>query len=187
MDKAFAWIGYIMEWFGRFIPRRDVVPSTHGYIKWVGGFTKEFRTVTGLGGVVWYWPLTTEVLLFPVVRQTTPLPSQIVTTGDNKTVAVSGMLVYEVSDIEKLLGHTYDPDDTVKDIAQSALTDVLGHMSWPDIQKGQGKTLDTKLRNAAKKDLEDYGVNVLKFSLTTLALCKVHRLITSQFTEGEVK
>jgi hypothetical protein len=67
------------------------------------------------------------------------------------------------------------------------LLDVLSHMAWADVKRGQGKTLDTKLKNAAKKDLEDYGIEVLKFSLTTLALCKVHRLITSQFTEGEVK
>jgi hypothetical protein len=163
MDKAFAWIGYIVEWLGQFFPRWKVIPTTHGWIKWVRGF----KVKVGGPGIVWWWPATTEIEGYPV--------------------AVSGMLVYEVSDIEKLLGHTFDPDDTVKDIAQSALTDVLGHMSWPDIKKGQGKTLDTKLKNAAKKELEDYGVNVLKCSLTTLALCRVHRLITSQFTEGEVK
>jgi regulator of protease activity HflC (stomatin/prohibitin superfamily) len=183
VDKAFAWIGYIVEWLGQFFPRWKVIPTTHGWIKWVRGF----KVKTGGAGIVWWWPATTEIEGFPVVRQSTPLPSQIVTTTDNKTIAVSGMLVYEVSDIEKLLGHTFDPDDTVKDIAQSALTDVLGHMTWDDIKRGQGKTLDTRLKNAAKRELEDYGVNVLKFSLTTLAVCKVHRLITSQFTEGEVK
>jgi Membrane protease subunits, stomatin/prohibitin homologs len=188
MESAFAWIGKFFEWFAAFKPSRDVVPSTHGWIKWVGGFRHGYRIETGTGGgVVWYWPITTELLLFPVVRQTTPLPSQVITTTDGKTIAVSGMLVYEVFDVEKLLAHTYDVDDTVKDIAQSALTDVLTRMTWDDIMKGQGKTLDTKLKNAAKKELEDYGVRVLKFSLTSLAPCQVIRSIRSEFQEGEVK
>ena len=187
MDKAFAWIGYIVEWFGHFKPRRDVVPTTHGWIKWVAPFWGEMRVETGRAGSVWYWPLTTEMLMYPIVRQTTPLPSQVVTTADNRTIAVSGMLVYEVADVEKLVGHTYDADDTVKDVAQSALMDVVGRLSWEQIRAGQGRTLDTKLRNAAKGELDDYGVHVLKFSLTSLSPCRVSRLIMSQFPEGEVK
>ncbi len=187
MEAAFAWIGKIMSAVGQWIPQRTVVPTTHGWIKWVGGFWSEMRVESGKAGVVWSWPLTTEMVVYPVVRQTTPLPSQIITTKDERTIAVSGMLVYEVGDIEKLLAHTYDADDTVKDIAQSALLDVLGKLEWPFIRDQQGRKLDTALRNVAKRDLEDYGIHVLKFSLTTVAPCRVHRLISSQFAEGEVR
>jgi regulator of protease activity HflC (stomatin/prohibitin superfamily) len=183
MENAFAWVRYIMEWLGQFIPRWEIVSTTHGWVKFVRGT----NVSTGGAGIVWYWPATTNILTYPVVRQTTPLPSQVITTRDRQTVTLCGMVVYEVFDLEKLLAHTYDPDDTIKDIAASALTDVCCKLTWEEIQSGQGRTLDTKLKNAARNELEDYGVRVLKFTLTTLAATKVYRLIQSSFQEGEVR
>jgi hypothetical protein len=93
VEQAFAWIGYLAEWFGQFFPRRHVVMTTHGWIKFVAGFGRDMRVVSGGPGAVWHWPLTTEFTDYPVVRQTTPLPSQILTTSDDRTIAVSEMPV----------------------------------------------------------------------------------------------
>ena len=183
VTSAFAWIGQLVEWFGQFFPRWTVVRTTHGWVKWVRGT----KVKTGGAGIVWYWPVISDFIVYPVERQTTPLPSQTITTTDNKTIAVSGMLVFKVTNIEKLIAYSYDCDDTLRDIAQSALTDVLGRMTWEQIKAGQGKTLDTRLKNVAKRDLEEYGVEVVKFSLTSLALCRVYRQIMSRFEEGEVR
>lgn len=183
MDKAFAWVQSLVEWFGRLIPRWHIVDTTHGWVKWVGGN----RIKSGGAQIVWYWPCRTKFEEYPTARQTTPLPSQVVTTTDEKVVVVSGLLVYDIFDLEKVLAHTFDPEDTIKDIATSSLHDVCVKMSWEELRKGQGKTLDTKLRNEAKKALEDYGVRVIKFTLTTCAPTTVLREIRSNFMEGELR
>jgi len=73
----------------------------------------------------------------------------------------------------------------VKDIALSAVHDVCCRMSWHDLKDEQRRgTLDTKLKNEAKKSLEDYGVRVLKTMLTDLAPCRVVKLIQSM-SKGE--
>jgi regulator of protease activity HflC (stomatin/prohibitin superfamily) len=183
MSSAFAWLGQIIEWFGQFFPRWAIVRTTHAWVKWVRGS----RVLSGTAGIVWYWPATTDFVEYPVVRQTTPLPSQVITLRDDTTVTIGGLLVFSIHDVEKLIAHNYDADDTVRDIAQSALLDVCCKMSWEELHKGQGRTLDTKLRNAARDELLEYGVTVVKFSLTTLAKTRVYRLIQSSFQEGEVR
>lgn len=180
MENAFAWIGQIISWFGQFFPRWAIVRTTHGWVKWVRGS----EVKSGGAGVVWYWPATTDFVEFPIARQTVPLPSQVITTKDKQTITVGGMLVYEVTDVAKLLA-CYDTDDTIRDIAASSLLDVCCKLTWEELQSGQGRTLDTRLRNAAKRELEDYGVNVIKFTLTTLAPTRVYRVVQSTFQEGE--
>jgi len=57
-------------------------------------------------------------------------------------------------------------------------------MDWSPLKLEQQKgTLDTKLKNAAQRELSDYGVRVLKLMLTDLAPCRVLKL--SQSTSQE--
>lgn len=180
---AFEWISQIIEWFGKLIPRWVIVPTTHGWV----AFVKGSEIYKGGAGIVWYWPAWTEFNSYPVARQTVPLASQTLTIAGDTTVVLGGMLVYEIADLEKILAHTYDPEDTIKDIAASALADVCVRWTWEELQKGQGRTLDTQLRKRAEKELGDYGVRVIKFTLTTLAQTRVYRLVMSTAQEGEIR
>jgi regulator of protease activity HflC (stomatin/prohibitin superfamily) len=179
MENAFAWLRDIADWLGRFVPRWEVVPTTHGWVKFVRGS----RIVTGGSGIVWWWPVTTRMLDYPIVRQTITLPTQVVVTTDNIEIAVSAMLVFEIADLERILAHTYDPEETVRDIAATSLHDVCTEMTWEEIRTG-GRKLRTRLTNEAKKDLAEYGVKPLKFALMTCAKCSVARVIRSDFREG---
>ena len=183
MENAFAWLKNVIEWLGQFIPQWEIVDTTRGWIKWVRGY----KVKTGGAGIVWHWPVVTRFMTYAIARQTTPLPSQVITTTDEKVVVVSGMLVYEITDLVPLIAHTYDAEDTIRDIATSSLHDVCSHQTWEELRTGQGRTLDTKLRNEAQKDLKAYGVRVIKFTLTTLAPCNVTRVIRSDFQEGEIR
>lgn len=180
IESAFGWLGQLIQWFGSFFPRWVVVPTTHGWVKFVRGSNVK----SGGAGIVWYWPAVTEFEQYPTARQTISLATQTITTTDGKVVSVSGMLVYEIFDLEKILAHTMDPDDTIRDIAQSSLHDVCSHKSYEELRVGQGKKLDTALRAEARKDLEDYGVRPLKFTLTTFAPSRVLRLVTTTSQEG---
>lgn len=181
MTEAFAWVQQIAEWVGQFIPRRVVVDSLHGAVKFVRG--QPGRSLPP--GLHIYWPLTTIFHTYPVVRQAEELRGQTIVTTDDKVLLVGGLIVYEVSDIERLIAHTFQPEQTVKDIALTAVHDVCCKMSWEDLKQAQRKgTLDTRLRNEAKDALETYGVRILKVSLTDLAPCRVFKHVQTM-AKGE--
>jgi regulator of protease activity HflC (stomatin/prohibitin superfamily) len=181
MDGAFAWIGQIVEWFGQFFPRWTIIRTTHAGVK----FVKGKKTVAlGPGWHVW-WPLTTDLLVHPVARQAADLRTQTLMTTDGKTLVVGGLIVYEIKDIEAILAHTWDPDQTIKDITLSAIHDVLVRMSWVEVRTGQELgTLGLKLRRRARRELDKYGVRVLRVTITDLAQTRVYKLMQSTSTDG---
>jgi regulator of protease activity HflC (stomatin/prohibitin superfamily) len=130
MNEALAWIGQIAEWFGQFIPRWVIITTTHGAVKWVRG-----HKVKSLGpGIHWYWPATTQLNQFPIVRQGSILEPQTIVTRDGVTVAVTAVIVYEVEDLEALFTQTQDADNTISEICLTAAQDVLTGMGWDEIR-----------------------------------------------------
>ena len=180
--NALDWIGQIADWIGRFIPRWEIIETTHGAVKWVKG-----SRVVPLGpGVHWFWPITTKFCSFPTARQAINLRTQNFCTTDDKTVIVGGMVSYEVFDIEALVAHTYDPDGTICEIAAPAVLDVCSQKTWDELKKAhRDKTLDKELKKEVARELDKFGVKVLKARLTDLALSRVIRLITSVGKDGE--
>jgi len=177
---AFAWIGQIFDWFGKFIPRWIIINPTEGGVKYVRG--RDVKVLAS--GIHWYWPAVTEIDTYPTARQADRLQTQTMCTADDKTIIVGGLLVYRVEDVGKLLPTTFEPSIAIKDIALTAVHDVCCRMDWSPLKLEQQKgTLDTKLKNAAQRELSDYGVRVLKLMLTDLAPCRVLKL--SQSTSQE--
>jgi regulator of protease activity HflC (stomatin/prohibitin superfamily) len=181
MDAALGWIGHIVSWFGAFIPRWTIIRTTHGGCKFVRG-----SKVIALGpGLHFYWPVTTELLTYPTARQAADLRTQTLMTTDGKTLVVGGLIVYEIKDIEAILAHTWDPEQTVKDIALSAIHEVLVRMSWIDIRTASELgTLNLRLRKRVRSELAKYGVKVLKCTITDLAQTRVYKIIQSTTMDG---
>lgn len=181
MDAALGWIGQLVEWLGKLFPRWSIVRTTHRMIKFIGG-----KKIIVLGpGVHFWWPARTEIEMVPVARQADDLRSQTLVTADDKTTVVGGILIHEIFDVEKFVTLSYDGLATIKDITLTAIHDVVCQMSWEELKAEQRKgTLDTKLKNAAKKALEEYGVRVIKVMLTDLAPARVIKLIQSTSVDG---
>jgi regulator of protease activity HflC (stomatin/prohibitin superfamily) len=179
--NALDWIGQIADWLGRFFPRWVIVETTHGAVKWVKG-----SRVVALGpGVHWFWPITTEFLSYPIVRQTVDLRAQTLCTTDDKSIVVGGMIVYEIYDIEAIVARTFEPDDTIKDISLSAIHDVCCQKSWDELKEAQRTgALNRELKKEAARELDKFGVKVLKTTLTDMALCRVIKLMTSVAKDG---
>lgn len=180
MDSAFAWLSQIADWVGKFVPRWMILDTTEAAIKFVRGSNVK---VCG-PGIHWYWPVTTIWHAYPTARQAERLETQTIETTDGTTVILAGLLVYTVEAIEQLIPRTYSASGTVKDLAMSAVHDVCCQFTWAELKTEQQKgTLDTKLKNAAQKELRDYGVKVIKLMLVTMARCRVLKI--SQSTSQE--
>lgn len=186
MGGALEWLSEFVRWFAEFFPHWKVVISTQGAVKFksfrltdpfAGGLEVE---VCGPGFVI-YWPVVTDITIYPTARQANDLRAQTLVTKDDRTITVSAMIVYEIHDLEAIVAHTYDPEQTIKDIAVTAVHEACCKRTWGELVEQQRRsTLDTALKNEAQKQLKDYGVLVLKVALTDLAPCRVFRLMQSQ-------
>jgi regulator of protease activity HflC (stomatin/prohibitin superfamily) len=183
MEGALSWLGDLMQFIGKFFPRVVIITTTHAGIKFVRGH----KVVVLEPGVHVYWPLVTELESYPVARQAVDLRSQTLVTMDEKTIAAGALIVYEIRDIESILAHTYDPEDTVRDVALSAVHDVLCRLTWAEIRDSiKNDTLEKALKHEAYRGLTSYGVRVLRLTLTDLAPCRVIKLLNENPTPADV-
>jgi regulator of protease activity HflC (stomatin/prohibitin superfamily) len=181
MEGALAWIGQIAEWFGQFVPRRVVLDTTEGAVKWVAD---EPPVEIKSGTKFWWWPWTSKQEVFPIVRQTDTVETQTLVSKDRVTFLAKGALTYEVNDLLKLLTTVHSPVTAIVEIASTAIADVLCKMTWQQIAEEQERgTLKTKLKNAAQNELSEYGVNVIRFKLNSLAPCRVYKIAQSTSSE----
>ena len=170
MESALAWIGQVAEWIGRWIPRWVVLDVMTGGIKYVRG--RPYYCPPGR--IHWYWPAITTFDTYPVVRQADDLRSQTIVTADNRIIIVGGMIVYEVDDLMKLLPRVFKAEQAIRDMTLACIHSVCCGLTLDELRRMQRKgTLDTKLRNEARKSLEAFGVGVIKVQLTDLAPARV--------------
>lgn len=184
MEGALAWVSQIAAWIGQFIPQWEIVDTAHGAVKFVRG-----HKVISLGpGWHLYWPLTTRMTVYPMARQANDLRAQTLVTTDDKTIVVGGLIVFEIDDIEAIVAHTFDPDQTINDISLAVINGVLSDKAWHDLKMAhQDGSLDRELLKQARRELEKYGVKVLRMTLTDLAPCRVFKLMGDRAGEQVIR
>lgn len=167
METAFGWVGAIIDFFGSFIPRLVIVKATHGGVAFDCGH--KIRKLPP--GLHFYIPLISEVIVWPTKRQTTNLSVQTLVTSDNRVIAAGGIIVYEIPDVVSFLTTTYDGEDTIKDYALSAIKRVICSTSFDDLRAET--SVDNKLTRVLRRDLNRFGVKVIKVTLSDMAPCIV--------------
>lgn len=177
MSEAFAWIGQLVDWLGRFVPRWVILPTTTSGVKFVRGS----KVVPINPGIHWFWPATTILQTHPTTRQTNDLRTQTLVTTDGKTVGVGGMVSYRVDDVVALLSKTWDADQTIRDICAGAISEIVRTASWPDLQTLE---FERELRMTMRKRLRPFGVRVMKATLTDCTPIKVIKVV--QATSADV-
>jgi len=178
MDSAFAWLGDIIQWFGRWIPHLAIIRSTHAGVK----FRHGKKAVAMPPGLCFYWPLVTEIEIMPVARCTHNLPTQALMTKDGRKVVVSGVVVYKIKDIVAALARNWDVNDTINDITMCAITDVITKHDFKDIMEHITSEIQMKLTKETRHKLRAYGVQVFRTALTDFSTALVIKNIGSHGT-----
>lgn len=175
MEGAFAWIGWLMEWFARWIPRIVIVRSTHAGVRFKHG-SKPSPLLPGLRV---YWPLVTEIEVIPTARQTHNLPTQALLTSDGKKVVVSGVVVYAINDVVATIARNWDVSDTLNDISMVAITKIVTTHTLEYLLQHLTDEVQDKLTHETRRRLRRYGVSVYWTALTDFSECFVVKNITS--------
>lgn len=164
MEGAFGWISAIAEYFGQWVPRPYIVRTTHMAVKFVRG-----KRVKILGaGWYWYMPVFSDVFTFPVVKQVATVVGQPGVTKDGKSVAVGGMVRYEIQtedDFRKAMTECHEIDDIVGDETLAVINNLVATKTFADIT-GDRQATNTDLTRQVRSVLKDYGLYVLRAQLT---------------------
>jgi regulator of protease activity HflC (stomatin/prohibitin superfamily) len=166
-------LGQFLQAILGIIPRLVIIRTTHGGVK----FRRGKKAIVMKPGLHAYWPLITQVEVVPVARQTMSLPSQVLTTQDDKSVVVAGSVVFTINDMLLAYGGlNWDVATTLDDVARSAIVEIITGKTMEQL-KGCKATIQTEFTRLCRKRLKVYGVGVHKAYFTDLSPCKVYRLV----------
>lgn len=180
--EALQWFGDVMQAILKIIPRILIVRSTHSGVKFVRGE----KIVPLKPGIHIYWPVVTEVEIIPVARQTYNLSNQSLLTKDLKEVSVSPVIIYSINDIVRALARSWDVNDTINDITQLVVVEVVTTHDIKEILDGLqiDGVIEAKLTQITRKRLKRYGVRVHKCALSDFTTSKVVKLINDTYSKA---
>lgn len=159
-----TYLGDLVNALMSLFPSLILVRSTHGGIK----FRRGRKPLLMRPGAHFYWPLLTEIEVIPMKRQTKRMDPQYLTTLDNVTVGVRGLVTYEVGDLVKMMTACWDYDEVTEDTAQAVIREVITGVKYEELSG-----IEKSLQDKVSQRLEEFGVRVLNVSLTDQARCRV--------------
>jgi regulator of protease activity HflC (stomatin/prohibitin superfamily) len=162
------WIARLLEVLFVWVPRRVQIKNTHGGVKFVRA-----RAVAWAPGVHWYWPWTSSYIEIATAEQTHNLPTQAIeVVGSTKPMAVSGVIVYKITDVLAALSKSFEVSDTINDVGLTAIMEVVGSMKKGELLSArQDGSLTKSLTIMTRRRLKRYGVYVERCSLTDCTSC----------------
>lgn len=173
MESSFQWLNDFFRWIGRLFPRWRVVTEAQGGVAFRRGRARLVEP-----GILWWWPAWTEVHVQEVVRQTLKLPPQSLMTRDHLDVAVSGIVVYEITDPLVAFVKVHDLDDAIQDMALASIKKVLWNLSLEEMY-ARSDQLDRELCIMGQELLRDWGVEIHNIFLADLSHATVIRHLGS--------
>jgi len=181
VESIFGWLGQIFDAILSFIPRLVIVRATNNAVKWRHGK----KAIPVKPGLVWYWPLVTELDHQVVARQTLNLPNQNLTTADDIPVALSGFVVYTIHDVVLAVGEkNYDVDDTLSDLAQAAIVEEVLSLTYEELREGAAGGRDSEVNESLTQNLAEqlleFGVRVERAGLMNFTKARVYRIISGE-------
>lgn len=180
------WLNDIFQAILKFVPRIIIVKVTHAGLKYrYGSEITELRHNNGLfyTGIHFYWPLVTEYDLIPIKRQTVELRQQNLCTADNQTVGVSGILVYEIFDIQSVLTEWYDYDDNISELPLATIKAIITKHKFDYIQSNSS-SIDNEITQKLRNQLEPFGVDIIKVTLSDFVPLNVYSIWGVSFNVG---
>lgn len=126
-DRIFDFVAGVWEWF---IPFVVIDIYEMGVVL---RFGKPVRVIEP--GFCWLWPFGIETCKYEtVVRQTSYLDPQSLTSADGKSVTISAILVYKIIDIQKFLCEIDDGETDVQNMCYGIISECVESSEWDEIR-----------------------------------------------------
>lgn len=151
-------------------PWAFVFPDENGILLRGGKYKK---TLTA--GFYLKWPLYDRVQKIYIKEQIVNLPNQSVTTIDGTVLAISGTIRYEVSDGKKALLNVLNYDQSLQNLGLGTIAAYVSRVSQNSCTYSE---IEREVLDELQSESEDWGLEILDFKLTDLAVHKVYRIMT---------
>ncbi|MCP4896258.1 MAG: hypothetical protein GY906_04715 [bacterium] len=165
------WIPAFFEKATAFVPRMIKIPPTHRLVKWS---QCEEATLHG-PGLVWYWPLVTEILEVDVRWVSTITYVQSVTMQDGTGVSARGKLVWAPTDVLHAVTENADYEDRVSETLLSCVVETLSTCEKDSLR--HVVAMNFALTVTCREALEPLGIDVQSACFTELVTSPAFRLI----------
>lgn len=142
----------------------------------MGKFQKELEP-----GIVFKAPFIDNILQHYIGDDTIQMPSQKLSTKDNKTITISGMILYTVSDIKPFLLNASVPIQTVSDIATGVISDIVLTHTWDELVESLEK-LNNKISISVRRECKEWGVHIKYVRLTDITSSRSFNIFKSNET-----
>ncbi len=127
-------------------------------------------------GIHWKIPIADSVIVEHTAVTTTALPPQSLTTLDNETIVIKGIIKYKIVDIHKYALLIWDARDALIDTTCGIIRDTVNEKNWEEVRLGK---IDGLISRRIKTAADEYGIEVLWVTLTDIAIMKSIRLFTN--------
>lgn len=163
METALGWIGQLAEWLAAWIPRIVHVDARCRGVRFVRG--KDPTLVKP--GITFYWPVMTNLLVWPVITQTLKLRSQSLRTCDHSSVELEILVTYRINDLVALFGELHDPESGIADLCLGAARQIVCCSTLEELERDAKKT-DEGLEKEIQKQVRSLGIDIRKARFVSL-------------------
>ena len=167
MEGAFAWLNEIFRRLLALVPSFEIMTTRRAGVAFVRGKPKPIAP----GSFVMYWPFWTELHTVAILPQTLDLRAQTIMArheGKLTPVALSGIVVYHVTDATKALTVVHDPDEAITDLALASIKTALWGRELSDIYDDSVAT-DKAIRDDLAGKVSGFGVKIRSVFLDSLS------------------
>lgn len=174
LDRVFdKLIDVAIQFLDLFRPWQVVEQYERGIVLRFGKFNREIGP--GFHPII---PFNAEVVWTDnVVPTTTTLDAQSLTTLDDVSLVATGVITWEIVDIQKFLLEVEGRETVLQGSAYGCISKTVESVNWSDIEGGSdlAHEIEKDIRRRAKK----FGVHVSEFEFKDFARARPYRIISN--------
>jgi modulator of FtsH protease HflK len=136
-------------------------------------FGKYSRTLDP--GFHWRWPFAEDVYHENIFLTTLALEPQTITTKDDKSVVISGIVRYRIADVKPFITEIGNQHDLLRDTSMGA---VLKQVRQIELRTLLDNPPESKIAADIRRQVKPFGMEIESFTFTDCAPIKTFRLIT---------
>lgn len=167
-DRIFDFLEKVWEWL---IPWVVIDAYEEGIILQLGIFRRVIKP-----GLRFMLPFGIDNCKYEtVVRQTSDLTIQSVTSKDDKSVSLKGILTYRITDIKKFLLMIDEGETDVQNMCYGVITNIVEKTNWDNIRT---EKFNKKAFNKCSKLCDEFcGVELLDVTFSDKTVARQLRLL----------
>ena len=124
-------------------------------------------------GLHWKIPFVDEMVINTVAWTTINLPPQSLVTKDNKSIVISAVIKYRITDIQVFTLEVWDAVDAISDMTLGIIKKNIMSKSWEEVRH---EGFDNELSKKARVEAKRWGIEIDSVTLANLDQIKSIRL-----------